>query len=119
MHNTRHRHARVGRRTRSPGVLHDGTVVRFTNDGFLIHVVGAARARNLADAGKIAALLKAGQDGQAEHLAMGFTTFAGPMSHGRLQQMVLHAPKRYWVLACFMDTQDGRGAARGGPQPWP
>jgi hypothetical protein len=34
--------------------------------------------------------------------------FAGPMSHGGIQQLVLHVHKGYWVLACFMDTQDGR-----------
>jgi hypothetical protein len=92
----------------SPAVLHDGTVVRVTNKGFLIHMAIGLRARNLADARKIAAYLKAGKDRLAGHLAIGFMTLAGPMSHGGIQQAVLHEPKGYWVLACFMQTQDGR-----------
>jgi hypothetical protein len=30
------------------------------------------------------------------------------MTHGAYQQQVIHNRPGYWVLACFMDTQDGR-----------
>jgi hypothetical protein len=88
--------------------LHEGELVRFTNSGFLVHMIVAARAPNLTDARKLARLLKAGKDRQAQRLADGFTTFAGPLSHGASQQLKVRARAGYWVLACFMDTQDGR-----------
>jgi hypothetical protein len=30
------------------------------------------------------------------------------LTHGAYQQQVVHVRPGYWVLACFMDTQDGR-----------
>ena len=59
---------------RGPSVLHDGQLVRFGNNGFLIHMIVAARASSLANARKLAALLKAGHDRKAQHLADGFAT---------------------------------------------
>jgi hypothetical protein len=88
--------------------LHEGELVRFANSGFLVHMIVAARARNLTDARKLARLLKTGNDRRAERLAVGFATFAGPLSHGAYQQLKVTARPGYWVLACFMDTQDGR-----------
>ncbi len=93
---------------RGPSVLREGQLVRFANRGFLIHMIVAARASSLANARKLAALLKAGQDGKAQHLADGFATFDGGISHEAYQQLVVHAKPGYWVLACFMDTQDHR-----------
>ena len=93
---------------RGPGRLHDGELVRFANHGFLVHMIVAARGRNAAGARRIARLLKAGRDGKAERLATGFATFFGAMSHGGYQQQVITARPGHWVLACFMDTQDGR-----------
>ncbi len=93
---------------RGPGVLHAGALVRFANQGFLVHMIVAARARNLAGAREIARLLKAGKDGRAQKLATGFATYDNALSHGAYEQLVLHSKPGYWVLACFMDTQDHR-----------
>jgi hypothetical protein len=93
---------------RGPGVLHDGALIRFANQGFLVHMIVAARARNLAGAREIARLLKAGKDGRAQKLATGFATYDNALSHGAYEQLVLHSKPGYWVLACFMDTQDHR-----------
>jgi hypothetical protein len=82
--------------------------VRFHNEGFLVHMIVAARASSAARAHELAALLKAGQDRQAQRLADGFATFDGGLSHGAYQQLVVHSRPGYWVLACFMDTQDHR-----------
>jgi hypothetical protein len=93
---------------RGPGRLHDGELVRFANHGFLVHMIVAARGRNAADARKIAALLKAGKDGQAQRLATDFYSFVNILTHDAYQQQVIHNRPGYWVLACFMDTQDHR-----------
>jgi hypothetical protein len=93
---------------RGPGKLHDGELVRFANHGFLVHMIVAARGRNAAGARKIARLLKAGKDGKAQRLATGFYSFFNIMTHGGYQQQVISNRPGHWVLACFMDTQDGR-----------
>ena len=93
---------------RGPSKLHDGELVRFGNHGFLVHMIVAVRARSAAGARKIAALLRAGKDGQAQRLATNFYSFVGIMTHGAYQQQVIHNRPGHWVLACFMDTQDGR-----------
>jgi hypothetical protein len=93
---------------RGPGTLRNGELVRFANAGFLVHMIVAARGSSLAGAQQIARLLHAGKDGQAQRLATGFATFAGPLSHGSWQQLAVHAQPGFWVLACFMTTQDGR-----------
>ncbi len=93
---------------RGPGVLYDGELVRFANHGFLVHMVIYIQARNAAGAAKIAALLREGKDNQAQQLAIGGGAFAGPLSHGAYQQLFVHNPPGWYVIACFMDTQDGR-----------
>src|SRR6266568_1010615 len=93
---------------RGPGVLYDGELVRFANHGFLVHMVIYIQARNAAGAAKIAALLREGKDNQAHQLAIGGGAFAGPLSHGAYQQLFVHNPPGWYVIACFMDTQDGR-----------
>ncbi len=91
-----------------PTKLHRGELVRFANHGFLVHMIVAIRAKNLAGAREIAGLLRAGKSNKASKLATGFFDFLDPASHGALQQEKLSAPAGYWVLACFMETQDGR-----------
>jgi hypothetical protein len=93
---------------RGPGRLHRGELVRFANRGFLVHMLVYAVARNHAGAVKIARLLHAGKEGQAQRLSIGFGTFAGPLSHGSSQQLVIRNRPGWIVLACFMQTQDGR-----------
>ena len=93
---------------KGPKVLHDGTMVRVENGGFLVHMDSLIGARNKADAQKIMALLKAGKDNKAQKLATGFVDLMNPASPGAMQQEVLNAKPGYYVQACFMDTQDGR-----------
>jgi hypothetical protein len=91
-----------------PSVIKDGESVAFVNIGFLVHMVFGAEAPNLATANKIAALLKAGKDNAAQALAIGSYTWVGALSHGESFQAVIGQHRGFWVIACFMDTQDGR-----------
>ncbi len=93
---------------RGATVLHQGEMVRWANDGFLVHMIFGAQAPNRATADKIAALLKAGKDNAAEALAIGSYQWDGALSHGQAFQTVITQPAGFWVIACFMDTQDGR-----------
>ena len=96
---------------RGPAVLHDGTMVRAQNHGYLVHMIFLFRAPHESTAMQVIALLKAGEDNQAMHLLgpnSAFVGLQGPASPGALQQQVLNAPPGYYVEACFMDTQDGR-----------
>jgi len=94
--------------------LHDGELVRFANHGFLVHMIIAVRARNAAGARQIARLLKDGKDGRAGRLATGFFSFFNALSHGAYQQQVIRNRPGFWVLVCFMDTQDHREHTRLG-----
>lgn len=71
-------------------------------------MVDGIAVKNAAAAGKLTALLRADKDKQAQRLATGFVSFAGPLSQGGVQQQVLHAKPGTYVLVCFMNTQDGR-----------
>ena len=93
---------------KGPNVLHDGTIVRVENGGYLVHMDALIGARSRAGAEKIIALLKAGQDRKAQKLATGFVDLMDPASPGAMQQQILNAKPGYYVQACFMDTQDGR-----------
>jgi hypothetical protein len=96
------------------GVLHQGSLVRFQNSGFLVHMIAAVRVRRAADAKKVVALLKAGKDRQVQKLASGFVQPLGAVSPGAIVQENLTAPRGTYVLACFMSTQDGREHTRLG-----
>lgn len=94
---------------RGPKVLHNGTIVRAVNDGYLVHMIIGFGVKNPATGRKVIALLRAGKTRKAERLAgHNFFNLAGPVSPGGMQQQVLHAKPGYYVEACFMDTQDGR-----------
>lgn len=56
----------------------------------------------------------AGKDNAAGRLLIGSGTFAGPLSSGQLQQVVVNEPPGIYVQLCFMDTQDGREHTRLG-----
>jgi hypothetical protein len=88
--------------------LHDGELVRFENRGFLVHMIVAMRGSSLAGARQIARLLYQGRDRQAQKLSSGFASYANLLSHAAAQQLIVSSKPGYWVLACFMDTQDGR-----------
>lgn len=94
---------------RGPSVLHDGTVVRARNDGYLVHMITLIGARNRATGKAIVSLLRAGHDRAAQRLAShSFADLLGPASPGAMQQQVFNAKPGYYVEACFMDTGDGR-----------
>jgi hypothetical protein len=93
-----------------PTKLHNGTMIRAENGGFLVHMVVLVGARNLklADARQLIALLRAGKDRQAMKIATAGISLLEPASPGAMQQEVLNAKPGYYVEACFMDTQDHR-----------
>jgi hypothetical protein len=90
--------------------LHNGTLVRAQNHGYLVHMIVLAGARNLtlADARELKALLYAGKDRQVRKIATTFFSLLNPASPGALQQQVLNTKPGYYVESCFMDTQDHR-----------
>jgi hypothetical protein len=47
-------------------------------------------------------------------LATGFVSCPEPASRGALQQEKVSARSGHWVLACFMERQDGRDHAQLG-----
>ncbi len=94
-----------------PTVLHDGTIVRAQNHGWLVHMITLARVPHAATGSEVMALLRAGKDGQALQLLgpnPAIVDLLGVASPGAMQEQVLHAPTGYYVETCFMDTQDGR-----------
>ena len=94
--------------------LKDGELVRFENDGFLVHMIVWVRVKDTKAAEQATALLRAGKDNAASRLATGFGTFAGPLSSGAFQQLVVNEKPGIYVLLCFMSTQDGREHTRLG-----
>jgi hypothetical protein len=87
-----------------------GTLVRGTNQGWLVHMATFVGAKNKAAGLKLVAALKAGKPNKQlrKYLNGSFFSLFGPTSHGTVQQMVLNAKPGYYVEACFMNTQDGR-----------
>jgi hypothetical protein len=98
-----------------PTTLRQGSLVRFQNLGYLVHMDVYVQVKSVKDAQKVIALLKAGKDGQAQKLTIGpGGGFAGPVSPGAIQQEVVTAKPGIYVQACFMTTQDGREHTRLG-----
>jgi len=100
---------------KGPGTLHDGELVRFQNEGFLVHMMIAFPTRSFHSARKLAAAMLAGRERAAFKLVSGAPFgFFGPLSSGSFQQEIVTARPGWYVLACFMDTQDGRVHTRLG-----
>ena len=94
---------------RGPSTLHDGELVRFENEGFLVHMDLAAPVKNMQDAKLAVKDLLAGNEKAAGKLISGPpATFAGPVSHGASQQETITAKPGIYLELCFMTTQDGR-----------
>ena len=92
-----------------PKTWHDGQLIRFENDGFLVHMIVGAELKNPAQGAKVLALLKAGKDNAVgKYLGNAQPTFNGGLSSGAMQQKVINEPPGTYVVLCFMDTQDGR-----------
>jgi hypothetical protein len=88
--------------------LHDGELVRFYNDGFLVHMIVGLRAKKLKDARELAVLLKAGKDRKAMKLVTAQYGWDNLLTHDQGFQLVIGQQPGFWVIACFMNTQDGR-----------
>jgi hypothetical protein len=100
---------------RGPTTLHDGELVRFENEGFLVHMDIAFPVKTKADAIKVDHDLLTGHEKGLEKLVTGEPVgFAGPLSHEAFQQETITAKPGWYVQACFMETQDGRDHTRLG-----
>jgi hypothetical protein len=97
-----------------PSVLRDGELVRFVNEGFLVHTDVALRVKSERAARQLVRLLLAGREKQGRKLIVGGVGFAGPLSTGAFIQETIAAKPGVYVEACFMDTQDGRSQTRLG-----
>lgn len=93
---------------RGPSKLHDGELVRFQNNGFLVHPIQGIGVKNAKTARRLTALLRAANDKEAPKLGISFPEFAGPLSPGGVQQELITQRPGLYVLACILRTQDGR-----------
>ncbi len=94
---------------RGPTTLHDGELVRFENEGFLVHMDIAFPVKNHKAALLAAHDLLIGKEKALEKLIAGPPmAFYGPIGHGGFQQETISAKPGWYVQVCFMDTQDGR-----------
>jgi hypothetical protein len=94
---------------RGPTTLHDGELVRFENEGFLVHMDVAFPVKNMKSAREAVKDLKAGKEKALGKLIAGPPVgFAGPLSHEAFEQETITAAPGTYVQACFMETQDGR-----------
>jgi hypothetical protein len=100
---------------RGPSVLHDGELVRFEDEGFLVHMDIAAPVKNMKAARRVIKLLREGNEKAINKMIVGPpVTFQGPVSHGAFQQTTVTAKPGVYVEVCFMATQDGRPHTRLG-----
>jgi hypothetical protein len=100
---------------RGPSTLHDGELVRFENEGFLVHMDIAAPVKNMKAAKQAVKDLLAGKEKAVGKLISGPpAAFAGPLSHEAFQQETITAKPGIYVEVCFMDTQDGRSHSQLG-----
>lgn len=98
-----------------PSTLHDGELVRFENEGFLVHMDIAAPVKSMKAAKQAVKDLLAGKEKAVEKLIVGPPAgFAGPLSHEAFQQETITSKPGIYVEVCFMDTQDGRSHSRLG-----
>ena len=94
---------------RGASTLRDGELLRFKNDGYLIHMFADAQVASVATAKKVEALLLAGKMKQAKkYVVAPPSPFAGPLSSGSMQQEVITQPPGVYVILCLMNTEDGR-----------
>jgi hypothetical protein len=100
---------------RGPSTLRDGELVRFENEGFLVHMDVALPVKSKAVAKQLVGDLLAGREKAAGKLVFGEpVSFAGPLSHEAFVQETITAKPGWYVQACFMETQDGRNHTRLG-----
>jgi hypothetical protein len=94
---------------RGPATLKVGEVVRFENEGFLVHMNVAFPVKSKRAATEAARLLKEGKEKKVFKLISGQPfSFYGPLGTGAFQQETITEKPGWYVQACFMATQDGR-----------
>jgi hypothetical protein len=94
---------------RGPAVLKAGELVRFENEGYLVHMDIAFPVKSKKAAKLVVKGLSSGKEKGLEKLVAGPPIgLAGPISNGAYQQEVITAKPGWYVQACFMPTQDGR-----------
>jgi hypothetical protein len=94
---------------KGPTVLKVGELVRFENEGFLVHMDIAFPVTSKKAAKQVVKALSTGREKGLEKLIAGEPiNFAGPVSSGAFQQATIAAKPGWYVQACFMTTQDGR-----------
>jgi hypothetical protein len=94
-----------------PKVLHDGEIVRFENEGFLVHMDSALRVKDMNAAKQLVKALLTGNRRAQNRLIKGGFGFDGPLSTGAFQQETITAKPGVYVQVCFMETQDKRDHA--------
>ncbi len=99
---------------RGPSTLHDGELVRFENEGFLVHMDFLAPVKSHKAAKTVIKDLLSGHEKGIEKLIVGQPFGAGPLSHEAFQQETVTAKPGWYVEVCFMETQDGRPHTRLG-----
>jgi hypothetical protein len=94
---------------KGPTTLHDGEVVRFENEGFLVHMDIGFPVKSHKAALLAAHDLLVGKEKALEKLIAGPPIgFYGPIGHEGFMQETISAKPGWYVQACFMDTQDHR-----------
>jgi hypothetical protein len=94
---------------KGPSTLKVGEVVRFENEGFLVHMDIAFPMKSKKAALKGIADFRIGNEKGLRKLIAGNPFgFFGPLSTGGMQQETITAKPGWYVQACFMDTQDRR-----------
>jgi len=100
---------------KGPATLHDGELVAFENEGFLVHMDFAFPVKNMRAARTaVKDLLSGNEKGLGKLIAGPPAAFAGPLSHGAMQEETISAKPGIYVQVCFMETQDGRDHTRLG-----
>ncbi len=99
---------------RGPATLHDGELVRFENEGYLVHMDVVFPVKSKSSAKQVVKDLLSGKEKGLEKLIIGEPFGAGPLSHEAFQQETITAKPGWYVQACFMQTQDGRDHTRLG-----
>jgi hypothetical protein len=100
---------------RGPATLHNGELVRFENEGFLVHMDFALPTKSKKAAKQLVKALLTGKEKQAFKLVVGPpVSFAGPVSSGAYQQETIAAKPGWYVEVCFMETQEKQSHTRLG-----
>jgi hypothetical protein len=100
---------------KGPSTLHDGELVAFENEGWLVHMDFAFPVKNMRAARTVVGALLSGKEKGLQKLIAGPPVgFAGPLSHGGMQEETISAKPGIYVQVCFMQTQDGRVHTRLG-----